>query len=253
VATFELKERGHHYQEEGKNVLNLIISQMNNRLSSNQDENYPVIDREQLYLKINQLLNGPSNIEVKEDGRLFIKSLNRFYTGSGKTEVQIISDKGLVLKTFTSLSDGAKFLGLTQPTVKNRLIKNQAFLFEGNPCYLKRVINDDSDFLVSLNPEVKNPEVKNPEVKSPKVKSLNLEVKSLNTEIELKNRISATPQGAGKPVNVYEKVDSSGFKLIGSFVSARTAGKFIGISGSTVIRYVQSGQIYNERYKFSSK
>ena len=77
MATFELKERGHHYQEEGKNVLNLIISQMNNRLSSNQDENYPVIDREQLYLKINQLLNGPSNIEVKEDGRLFIKSLNR--------------------------------------------------------------------------------------------------------------------------------------------------------------------------------
>jgi len=245
VATFELKERGHHYQEEGKNVLNLIISQMNNnRLSSNQDENYPVIDREQLYLKINQLLNGPSNIEVKEDGRLFIKSLNRFYTGSGKTEVQILSDKeGLVLKTFTSLSDCAKFLGLTQPTVKNRLIKNQAFLFEGNPCYLKRVINDDSDFSVSLNPEVK----------SPKVKSLNLEVKSLNTEIELKNRISATPQGVGKPVNVYEKVDSSGLKLIGSFVSARRAGKFIGISGSTVIRYVQSGQIYNERYKFSSK
>ena len=216
----------------------------NNRLSSNQDENYPVIDREQLYLKINQLLNGPSNIEVKEDGRLFIKSLNRFYTGSGKTEVQILSDKeGLVLKTFTSLSDCAKFLGLTQPTVKNRLIKNQAFLFEGNPCYLKRVINDDSDFSVSLNPEVK----------SPKVKSLNLEVKSLNTEIELKNRISATPQGVGKPVNVYEKVDSSGLKLIGSFVSARRAGKFIGISGSTVIRYVQSGQIYNERYKFSSK
>lgn len=59
--------------------------------------------------------------------------------------------------------------------------------------------------------------------------------------------------GAGKPVNVYEKVDSSGFKLMGSFVSARRAGKFIGISGSTVIRYVQSGQIYNERYKFSSK
>jgi hypothetical protein len=216
----------------------------NNRLSSNQDENYPVIDREQLYLKINQLLNGPSNIEVKEDGRLFIKSLNRFYTGSGKTEVQIISDKGLVLKTFTSLSDCAKFLGLTQPMVKNRLIKNQAFLFEDNPCYLKRVINDDSDFSVSLN---------HPEVKSPKVKSLNLEVKNLNTEIELKNRISATPWGAGKPVNVYEKVDSSGFKLMGSFVSARRAGKFIGISGSTVIRYVQSSQIYNERYKFSSK
>jgi hypothetical protein len=232
VATFKLKERGHHYQEEGKNTLNLIISQMNNnRLSSNQAGNLPKIERDKLYLEINKLLNGPSNIEVKEDGRLFIKSLNRFYTGSGKTEVQIISNKGLILKRFTSLSDCAKFLGLTQPTVKNRLIKNQPFLFENNPCFLKNIINNDSDFLVSLSPEVK----------------------TLSTEIELKNKISSTPLGVGKPVNIYEKFDSSGFKLIGSFVSARRAGKFLGVSGSTIIRYVQSGQIYNERYKFSSK
>lgn len=233
VAIFKLKERGHHYQEEGKNILNLIISQMNNnRLSSNQDENLPIVGREQLYLEINKLLNGPSNIEVKEEGRLFIKSLNRFYTGSGKTEVQIISNKGLVFKTFTSLSDCAKFLGISQPTAKNRLIKNQPFLFENNPYYLKKIINNDSDILVS----VKRPEVK-----------------TLNYEKELKDIISAIPRGVGKPVIIYEKFDSSGFKMIGSFVSARRAGKFLGISGSTVTRYVQSGQIYKERYKFSSK
>lgn len=230
----------------------------NNRLSSNKDENYPKIEREQLYLKINKLLNGPSNIEVKEDGRLFIKSLNRFYTGSGKTEVQIISDKGLILKTFTSrlrrsqspqvapgtLSDCAKFLGLTQPTVKNRLIKNQPFLFENNPYYLMKVIDNDSELLVPISPEVKT---------FSSATSGGLTSLKGRYELELKNKIMATPQGSGKPVNIYEKFDSSGFKLIGSFVSARRAGKFLGISGSTVIRYVQSGQIYNERYKFSSK
>jgi hypothetical protein len=56
----------------------------------------------------------------------------------------------------------------------------------------------------------------------------------------------------GNPVNVYEKCSSEGFKLIGSFVSARRAGNFLGMSGSTVNRYVNSGAIFKERYKFSS-
>lgn len=57
----------------------------------------------------------------------------------------------------------------------------------------------------------------------------------------------------GKPVNVYEKDSSEGFKLIGSFVSARRAGKYLEMSGSTVIRYMNSGAIYKDRYKFTSK
>jgi group I intron endonuclease len=57
----------------------------------------------------------------------------------------------------------------------------------------------------------------------------------------------------GNPVNIYEKCSSEGFKLIGSFVSARRAGKFLDISGSTVIRYMNSGEIFKDRYKFSSK
>ena len=57
----------------------------------------------------------------------------------------------------------------------------------------------------------------------------------------------------GNPINIYEKLSTKGFKLIGSFVSARRAGKFLGISGSTVIKYKNSGEIFKERYKFSSK
>jgi Cytochrome C oxidase subunit II, transmembrane domain/GIY-YIG catalytic domain/NUMOD3 motif len=57
----------------------------------------------------------------------------------------------------------------------------------------------------------------------------------------------------GNLVNIYEKCSSEGFELIGSFVSARRAGKFLGISGSTIIRYFNSGQIFKYRYKFSSK
>jgi group I intron endonuclease len=57
----------------------------------------------------------------------------------------------------------------------------------------------------------------------------------------------------GNPVNIYEKLCSKGFKLIGSFISARKAGKFLGISGSTIIKYKNSGEIFKDRYKFSSK
>jgi group I intron endonuclease len=56
----------------------------------------------------------------------------------------------------------------------------------------------------------------------------------------------------GNSVDIYEKYDSSGFKLIGSFVSARRAGKFLDISGSTVVKYMKSGEIFKDRYKFSA-
>lgn len=42
-----------------------------------------------------------------------------------------------------------------------------------------------------------------------------------------------------------------GFTKIGNFVSARRAGKFLGISGSTVGRYIESGDTFKDRYKFS--
>jgi len=58
---------------------------------------------------------------------------------------------------------------------------------------------------------------------------------------------------SGNPVNIYEKFSLKGFKLIGSFVSVRRTGKFLGISGNTVIKYMNSGEIFKNRYKFSSK
>jgi hypothetical protein len=58
---------------------------------------------------------------------------------------------------------------------------------------------------------------------------------------------------SGNPVYIYEKLSSKGFKLIGIFFSARRAGLFLDISGTTVIKYRNSGEIFKDRYKFSSK
>ena len=76
-------------------------------------------------------------------------------------------------------------------------------------------------------------------------------------EVPIKNVLRSTKLKMsakhGNPVNVYEKCSSEGFKLIGSFVSARRAAKFLGMSHSTINRYVNSGAIFKDRYRFSIK
>ena len=69
-----------------------------------------------------------------------------------------------------------------------------------------------------------------------------------NEETKLKMSLAK-----GNPIYIYEKSSSEGFKLIGSFVSARRAATFLEISGSTIIKYRNSGEIYKNRYRFSSK
>lgn len=56
----------------------------------------------------------------------------------------------------------------------------------------------------------------------------------------------------GNPVNVYEK-DSGEFSLIGSFVSTRKAANFLNISPGTVTKYMQSGTLFKDKYKFSTR
>lgn len=54
-------------------------------------------------------------------------------------------------------------------------------------------------------------------------------------------------------VNIHEKCASDGFKLIGSFVSRRIAAKFLYVRGSTVKRYINSGELFKDRYKFTGQ
>jgi len=64
---------------------------------------------------------------------------------------------------------------------------------------------------------------------------------------ETKDKMS---KSHGNPVNIFEKFSLEDFRLIGSFVSARRAAKFLDMSASTVIKYMNSGQVFKDRYKF---
>jgi len=79
------KEKGLHYTDEGREVIYLILKQMNNyKLSTNKSSNKETIDRVYLQEKINKLLSKPSNFEIKEDGKILIKSLDRYYYNNTK-------------------------------------------------------------------------------------------------------------------------------------------------------------------------
>lgn len=143
-TVLNLKKLGLHYTEEGVRVINLILNQMNlNRLSTRTF----VISKAQLELlprDIERLLSGPSNLEIKEDGRIFIKSLNRYYSGSGNIKVELQEKNGLVFNTFDSISECAKFLGLAPRTVTTRLQKNQPVIVEGREFFVNKVENPNN-------------------------------------------------------------------------------------------------------------
>ena len=95
-----------HYTENGLKLINQILSQMNlNRLSSNTK---PKIDRISLLENINRFLTGESNFEIR-NGRIFIKSLNKYYSDPKCIKVQLQDKDGKVYQTFYSMSSCARF------------------------------------------------------------------------------------------------------------------------------------------------
>lgn len=137
-----LREQGHHLSEEGVKVIDLILSQMNrNRLSTNL--NQVIVDRAEVLDKVNQLLSGPSNFEIK-NGKKWVISLNKYYHSSRKNIcVVIVDEKGNTLHSFDSLADCAEFLNVKPTTISKRITKSISFLitFEGDTkkVYIKKV------------------------------------------------------------------------------------------------------------------
>ena len=142
-SIFKLKELGQHYSQEGIKVIDLILSQMNNRrLSTNSSHK---IDRTTLTNKVEKLLNEPSNLEIRENGKIWIKSLNRYKRGSNykSIKVKLQESDGLVINTFNSISSCARFLGIVPSTAKVLLDNNKSILLNNKHYFIKKVKNED--------------------------------------------------------------------------------------------------------------
>ena len=89
----------------------------NNRLSTSSSQ--PIIDRGSLLVEVNQLLNGPSNFELRND-RKWIISLKKYYHSSRKNiSVVVVDENGNTLHSFDSLADCGKFLNVDSSTISN--------------------------------------------------------------------------------------------------------------------------------------
>lgn len=143
-AIFYIYKKGLNYLQEGEALIKRILSQMNNnRLSTSK---VPKVNRDLIQEDIAKLISKPSNYEIKE-GRVFIKSLNRFKGSPTSKMVQLLDAGELTpqdgrvnnLNTFTSIAESAKFLGELPQTTRARAQKNTRFLFKGKLVYLKFV------------------------------------------------------------------------------------------------------------------
>lgn len=123
-------------------MIEMILSQMNNnRLSTNL--NKLNVDRTLLESRIDKLLRGPSNLELKEDGRIFIKSLNKYYSDRSNLKVKLQYENGLVLNSFDSMASCAKFLGIYPAKAKKRLEESKPVLFNNTLLYIKYSNSED--------------------------------------------------------------------------------------------------------------
>ena len=139
-----LRNKGAHFTKEGVEVLDLILSQMNNNRLSSSLCSKNSITREQLIKKIEDLLNKPSNLEIKEDGRIFIKNLNKFYNpGKGSTKVGLFDENGNLENYFDTITACAKHLGVSNDVVSRTLInKGKPVSIDSKVFFVKRMATD---------------------------------------------------------------------------------------------------------------
>lgn len=99
---------------------------------------------EELKGDISKLLAGPSNLEVRADGRIFIKPLNKYYTGGGNIKVDLLDENDLLYNSFTSISECAKYLGLSVGTVNKRFRDNQAIYVANKKLFIHKRRDNES-------------------------------------------------------------------------------------------------------------
>ena len=134
-----LKEQGHHLSNEGIKLIDLILNQMNNnRLSTSKSISIDTnINRKELLSKVEVLINGPSNFEIR-NGKKFVISLNKYYNSSRvNINTIIVDENNTQLYSFDSLRDCAKFLNVDPSTVSKKKSKNISFILDNKSVFIK--------------------------------------------------------------------------------------------------------------------
>lgn len=157
-SIIRIKAKGLHYLPEGAKIIDLLLSQMNNnRLStslikSEKSNTTPILSRDLLLESVEDLRRRrkPSNYEKQEDGRILIKSENRYYSDKNNIQVIVENLKGETLHRFNSIIECLDTLKITKVKYYNSLNKNTPLVINGEQIIIKRIINSKNSSIVIL-------------------------------------------------------------------------------------------------------
>lgn len=150
----DLKKRGWHYSDIGKEVILAIADRMNNgRLSTNISskalfDNSSLTQREELAVhskearfeldkQINLLLDQ-TNIEIHDNGKVWIKSSQKYLSGM-KIKINCFNEEGQMVNQFDSLKEAALYFNISSRTLYNKLEKGGSLVFNSKTYTLSRV------------------------------------------------------------------------------------------------------------------
>ena len=113
-----IKLQGKHFTDEGKEIIYLLFSGMNEkRLSTNLIKNSSVLavnsakgtfNKVEIRQRALKLLSTPSNYEIHSNGKLWVKSLGVYLKSRGNIGVKAFNNKGEILYSFNSIKECAQ-------------------------------------------------------------------------------------------------------------------------------------------------
>src|ERR1700750_1134500 len=109
-------------------------------LKVSDDNGYAVSHKDIILLeKINSLLSRPSNFEVTSNGKIFIKSEQKFFKGRGNVEIEAFDKDGVLINSFDNMEIAANFFNVKKHIIKYRLDSGSPLILNDNSFKIKEV------------------------------------------------------------------------------------------------------------------
>jgi len=134
---YSFMSEGKHLSSEGLQIILLINARMNTRRLST---NAPPILPKNLNKKIKDLLNAPSNFEVHDTGKIYIKSRGYYLRGRGNVRILVFNNENILINKYNSIKNCAIFFKVSTKTIQRRLENGKPLWFSNQKFTLKRDI-----------------------------------------------------------------------------------------------------------------
>lgn len=97
-----------------------------------------IADIKDLEFKVNYLLTN-SNLEIHDNGKIFIKSSQVYLKGRGNIQIEVLTEEGALFQTIESIKMAALFFNTSERSIFRKLDSGDKIFFNEQYYTLKRV------------------------------------------------------------------------------------------------------------------